>query len=111
MRRYTGIGDNRDIQSNNYRYRVNLVCDDTPVLAITTIFKMNRILMITLHVNTPAPVLGCDLQVAVLRLNPDTDVKQEDDAALAATQRRAVFIRVSCHYFTSHRMGNVTLTC
>ncbi len=26
--RYTDIDDNRDIQSNNYRYRVNLVCDD-----------------------------------------------------------------------------------
>ncbi len=25
---YTGIDDNHDIQSNNYRYRVNLVCDD-----------------------------------------------------------------------------------
>ncbi len=36
--RYTGIDDNRDIQSNNYRYRVNLVCNDIPVLAITTIF-------------------------------------------------------------------------
>ncbi len=52
------IDDNRDIQSNNYRYRVNLVCDDIPVLAITAIFKMNRTLMITPHVNTPAPVPG-----------------------------------------------------
>ncbi len=25
---YTGIDDNRDIQSNNYRYSVNFVCDD-----------------------------------------------------------------------------------
>ncbi len=33
--------------SNNYRYRVNLVCDDIQVLAITAIFKMNRTLMIT----------------------------------------------------------------
>ncbi len=37
--RYTGIDDNRDIQSNNYRYRDNLVCDDIPVLTITVIFK------------------------------------------------------------------------
>ncbi len=42
--RYTGIDDNHDIQSNNYRYRVNLVCDDIPVLAITAIFEMNRTL-------------------------------------------------------------------
>ncbi len=40
--RYTGIDDNRNIQSNDYRYRVNLVCDDIPLLAITAIFKMNR---------------------------------------------------------------------
>ncbi len=29
--RYTGIDDNRDIQSNNYQYRVNLVCDYTGI--------------------------------------------------------------------------------
>ncbi len=33
------LTDNGDIQSNNYRYRVNLVCDDIPVLAITAILK------------------------------------------------------------------------
>ncbi len=76
--RYTGIDDNRDIQSNNYRYRVNLVSDDIPVLAITAIFKMNRSLMLTLHVNTPAP----DLQLAVLRLTRLTRRR----AALAATR-------------------------
>ncbi len=53
--RYTGIDDNRNIQIIDYRYRVNLVCDDIPVLAITAIFKMNRTLS-TPHVNTPAPV-------------------------------------------------------
>ncbi len=40
--RYTGIDDNRNIQSNNYQYRVNLVCDDIPVLAITAIDKINK---------------------------------------------------------------------
>ncbi len=53
--RYTGIDDNRDIQSNNYQYCVNLVCDDIPVLAITAIFKMNRTLMITPHVMSMSP--------------------------------------------------------
>ncbi len=47
MSQYTVIDDNRDSQSNNYRYRVNLVCDNIPVLAITTIFKMNRSLNTT----------------------------------------------------------------
>ncbi len=42
MSQYTVIDDNRDSQSNNYRYRVNLVCDDIPVLAITTIFKIEQ---------------------------------------------------------------------
>ncbi len=28
MSQYTVIDDNRDSQSNNYRYRVNLVCDE-----------------------------------------------------------------------------------
>ncbi len=55
--RYTGIDDNRDIQIIDYQYRVNLVCDDIQVLAITAIPKMNRIL-ITPHVNTLAPVPG-----------------------------------------------------
>ncbi len=41
--RYTGIDYNHDIQSNEYRYRVNLVHDNIPVLAITAIFKMNRL--------------------------------------------------------------------
>ncbi len=68
---YTGFGDNRDIQSNNFWYRVNLVCDDIPVLAITAIFKMNRTLMITPHVILQRQYL-VDLQVAVLHLNPDT---------------------------------------
>ncbi len=39
MSQYTIIDDNRDSQSNNYRYRVNLVCDNIPVLAITVIVK------------------------------------------------------------------------
>ena len=42
---YTGVDDNRDIQRVKYRHRVNLECDNIPVLAITT-FKMNRTLMI-----------------------------------------------------------------
>ncbi len=58
MSGYTGIDDNHDIHSNNNRYRVNLVCGDIPVLAIITIFKMNRTLMITPLINTPAPVPG-----------------------------------------------------
>ena len=44
---YTGVDDNRDIQSMKNRHRVNLECDNIPVLAITTMFKMNRTLMIT----------------------------------------------------------------
>ncbi len=36
--RYTGIDNNWDIQSIDYRYYVNLVFDDIPVLAIIAIF-------------------------------------------------------------------------
>ncbi len=55
---YTGIDGNYDIKSNNNRYRVNLVCGDKPVLAITAIFKINRTLMIKRHVHSPVPVPG-----------------------------------------------------
>ncbi len=74
---YTGIDDNRDIQSNNYRYRVNLMCDDIPLLAITAIFKTNRTLNTTCKYNQYL----VDLQVTVLRLNSDT-VKQEEEQLL-----------------------------
>ncbi len=52
--RYTSIDDNRDIKSYNYRYCVNLVRDDIPVLVITA--RVLVTLMITPHVKTPAPV-------------------------------------------------------
>ncbi len=74
--RYTGIDDNRDIQSNNYQYRVNLVCDDIPVLAITTIVKMNRTLMITCKYSSASTWLTSRWQYCTLILTP---VKQEEE--------------------------------
>ncbi len=85
--RYTGIDDKHDIQSNNNRYRVNLVCDDIPVLAITAIFKQNRTLMITCKYSRASTWLTSRWQYCVLTLTPIT---QEEE------QRCSSFSEKSC---------------
>ncbi len=62
-----------------------LVCEDIPVLAITTIFKMNRTLMTTCKYSSASTWLTSRWQYCAVTLTP---VTQEEHAALKGVAHR-----------------------